>query len=296
MDDTALQYLIALEKEGSLTRVAERFYISASAVSQSIARQEKELGQPIFIRQGKRMVPTAAGAIYLEGARDVIRIQEETRQQLAELSARHTALTIVCAYELYPEISARVFPALQEACPKSLFDLRAADSAVCREYLLNDLADLALLHMTSLDHMLLDETILGEDLLTAAVPSSLLPENLSRQPVLDDCRYLPFILLKNGCYFRSLENEILIKNHIPFSAVYEVDSFEMARSFLEAKRGVAFLPVSMLPEQEISRISLEPPIRSKKILAFHKYSQMRKEGRTALRIIRERYAAEQQGS
>lgn len=56
-----LKTFVAIAKEGSLTRAAERVFTSAPAVSAQLKALEDELGVKLFERTPRGMVPTQAG-------------------------------------------------------------------------------------------------------------------------------------------------------------------------------------------------------------------------------------------
>ena len=61
LDMDALRTLAAILRLGSLARAAERVGRSQSAVSQQMRKLETQLGQPLFRKQGRRVVLTEAG-------------------------------------------------------------------------------------------------------------------------------------------------------------------------------------------------------------------------------------------
>ncbi|MBO4289786.1 MAG: LysR family transcriptional regulator, partial [Lachnospiraceae bacterium] len=78
MDLRILEYVVSIEEYGSMTEAAEKLYITPSALNQQLLKLEKELGTPLFTRSKRRMIPTAAGRAYLEGARRMLSIRQET--------------------------------------------------------------------------------------------------------------------------------------------------------------------------------------------------------------------------
>ena len=54
-----LQYVLEVNKAGSITKAAKNLFISPSSISSAIASLEKELGYPIFARswQGVELTP-----------------------------------------------------------------------------------------------------------------------------------------------------------------------------------------------------------------------------------------------
>ena len=66
------RYVIAVAETGQLTRAASRLHIAQPALSQSIARVEREVGAPLFDRHPNGVTLTPAGAAFLEHARAAI--------------------------------------------------------------------------------------------------------------------------------------------------------------------------------------------------------------------------------
>jgi DNA-binding transcriptional LysR family regulator len=61
LDMDALRSLVAILRLGGLARAAERVGRSSSAISQQMRKLESQLGEPLFRKQGRRMVLTEAG-------------------------------------------------------------------------------------------------------------------------------------------------------------------------------------------------------------------------------------------
>ncbi len=72
MELLQLQYFIAIAQGDTLSSAAERFSISQSSLSRSLAMLEEELGVPLFDRSNKRLVPTARGDWLLQQVRPLV--------------------------------------------------------------------------------------------------------------------------------------------------------------------------------------------------------------------------------
>lgn len=66
-----LRYFWAVAKEGNLTRTAARLRVAQSALSSQIQQLEEQLGDPLFRRDGRRLVLTEAGKIALAYAEEI---------------------------------------------------------------------------------------------------------------------------------------------------------------------------------------------------------------------------------
>jgi len=75
------QYIVTLASCGNMTRAAKRLNITQPALSAYLASVEKNLGQPLFQRTGKCLLPTYLGELYLEKARKILALGEEFKQQ-----------------------------------------------------------------------------------------------------------------------------------------------------------------------------------------------------------------------
>ena len=66
------EYMLAIAQEANMTRAAQRLYIFQPALSKLLASVESELGVQLFRQENRRMIPTAAGKIYLENAEKIL--------------------------------------------------------------------------------------------------------------------------------------------------------------------------------------------------------------------------------
>jgi LysR family transcriptional regulator of gallate degradation len=60
--ESRLRLAVVLAQEGRMAAAASACAVSQPAVSQAVTRLEADLGQPLFLRGARRMVPTEAGA------------------------------------------------------------------------------------------------------------------------------------------------------------------------------------------------------------------------------------------
>lgn len=79
-----LQTVVWLAELRSFRVTAERMNITPAAISSRVAALEDELGYRLFDRDARDVIPTAEGALFIEGARDLVarfdRLIEETSQ------------------------------------------------------------------------------------------------------------------------------------------------------------------------------------------------------------------------
>lgn len=86
MEFKILEYIIAIAEAGSVTKAAEKLFISQSGLNQQLIKTEKALGTPLFFRSKKEMRPTHAGIIYIENARRILKMAQNCVTQINDLS------------------------------------------------------------------------------------------------------------------------------------------------------------------------------------------------------------------
>lgn len=79
-----LYYFWAVAREQHLTRAAERLHVSQSSLSAQIKQLEEQLGQPLFTREGRKLVLTEAGHLAMNYAETIFRAGSEMQAMLRD--------------------------------------------------------------------------------------------------------------------------------------------------------------------------------------------------------------------
>lgn len=85
-----LQYFIALANGKNMSKLAEEYYISQTALSNSVSRLERELGVNLFDRMGRNIVLNDYGRIYLQYVEPAINSIVLGQQALSNIRHRDT--------------------------------------------------------------------------------------------------------------------------------------------------------------------------------------------------------------
>lgn len=72
-----LHYFWAVAKEGHLTRAADRLHVSQSALSAQIRQLEDQMGQALFVREGRTLKLTEVGHVVLGYAESIFALGSE---------------------------------------------------------------------------------------------------------------------------------------------------------------------------------------------------------------------------
>jgi LysR family transcriptional regulator for metE and metH len=88
LESRHLRLIMEVARTESVTRAADRLNVTQSAVSHQLREIEGQLGTPIFIRSGRRMLPTAAGRLIVDAAEGVLATIGQVEAKIEQL-ARH---------------------------------------------------------------------------------------------------------------------------------------------------------------------------------------------------------------
>lgn len=126
-----LRYFVAAAEEENVSRAAHKLHVSQPGVSRQIRDLEQEIGFPLFERSAQALKLTAAGRIFLDGAKAVL-LQAEQAVKQARAAAGGVQGEIHAGYA--PSLTVRILPptlrAFQQRFPRvrvALHDLSTGE-------------------------------------------------------------------------------------------------------------------------------------------------------------------------
>lgn len=155
LDGRQLQLLLTIERAGSLSAAGRQLDLDQSTISYWLDRMRKRLDDPLFVREGKGMVPTPRMIELLPLARQGLQTFEALAQPSAYLPERDTG-TLTLAATLFERESV-IHPFLKrvlDLAPKLTVEIIPPGSS---------LQAVALLEQDQADFVLLPEGMLSGD-------------------------------------------------------------------------------------------------------------------------------------
>lgn len=117
MDITLIKTFLEVAATGSFVEASERLFVTQSAISLRIRKLEETLGKSLFIRSKAGASMTSAGVEFERYALSLLKIWEESRQQIALPEGFRKHLSIGAQYSLWPRLGFRWIDALRNTMP-----------------------------------------------------------------------------------------------------------------------------------------------------------------------------------
>lgn len=243
MELYTMKYVIAVADCGNFSLAAQTCHVGQPALSQQIARLERELGTPLFYRNSRGATPTEAGAAFVRQAREILQKSEALQAEMTFYSGlKRGNLNLGIITSLQCINFGGMLSAFCSTYPEISINIQQGGTHGLMELLLERAIDLAFLNRPiNAISPSLDFTKLGEDTYSLAVPDDHPLADRSRVS-LRELKKERFIFHQSGqvaaelslraCREAGFEPNIVCRSGNPTTGLYMV----------QGGLGVAFLP------------------------------------------------------
>ena len=245
MDLRQLEFLSAIVKEGGFTKAAAKLFISQSAVSHKIRLLEQELGEPVFLRVGKRVILTPAGEALLRHSRPVF---HHLKAVEAEMSARaghqRGELSIGSTLTACVHILPPLLKKFRDKFPSIELRISIAMAEEIVPQIKQGRIDLGFLINPPVDKDLTIIKLFAEELVVAVSRDH--PWAGRKYVRAAELSGVPFLTLTNRTRSRLILDAVFRDLHVSPNIIMELPYFTAIRSMIESSLGIGILPVSLL--------------------------------------------------
>jgi DNA-binding transcriptional LysR family regulator len=250
MDIHQLELFLAVVNSPSMTRAAQKVCLSPGAVSLQLHNLAEELHTELFVRSGKRLIPTPAALRLAEQAKVLVKLSSQIKQEFEndltnDTRPFHFATGVTTLiYQLgkplrqlrrqYPKAQIRVTVSVTEETIAGLHDRRF---------------DLGLVSLPVPEENLKIIPLFNEELLIAA-PSA----NRGRRGHISSMRAadlakVPFVLYPRGTVLRVLIDRFFKEISVTPHVVMEAEDTEAIKRLVESGFGYSIIPEHALRQR-----------------------------------------------
>lgn len=241
-DLVSVRLAVACAQTGSLTAAARDSHLALAAASRRIRELEDALGEALFERHARGLLPTAAGRVFVKHGLTLLQTMEQLGGELADLRrgiARHIRLCASSAAisQFLPPLLARY----GELHPQMHIDLEEQVSEAVVTTLREGRADAAVF-VEGPDTTGLDTRLFREDELVLILPAGHALARSKAPLAFADALDEEWISLTAGAAMLQKQQQAALAANRPLKLRMQVRSFDAVCHMVASGLGVAILP------------------------------------------------------
>lgn len=255
MTQRELIYVKTIADEGSISKAAQKLYVTQPSLSHCVQRIEESLGAKLFVRSATGLTLTYVGERYYSVATEILRIYNDFELEVGEISSLRTGrLTIGMTTYLATWLLPLILPDFRKQYPNISIVLEEKSSTELEAELIARHLDFAVMHSFANSTHQEKSSISfypisrSEFVLVAPKGSPLekyaKPDPAGGLPMLD-LKYVkdqPFVLVDQGRRIRQISDHILWQAGITPEVVLTTVSYETAHRLACRGVGLTFIP------------------------------------------------------
>lgn len=256
MELLQLQYFRTVARMEHMTKAAQELRIAQPALSKTIARLEKDVGVPLFDRDGRQIRLNTFGKAFLNKVDAALTLLEEGQKEVSDLAGlEHGSIHLATStldrlseplsafLSLHPNVNFRITQATMGEMANLI---EAGKVDIC----------FTPLHMEEPDFSVLP--VLKEDVYLAVPPTHRLAEHKS--VYLNEVADEPFIGYKEGYHFQEMNDDFFSKVGITPNYVCRVDEPAAIANLVRAGLGIALVGNCGGSKSPLTLLSIEYPV------------------------------------
>ena len=271
MDVKTMSYVTAIAEEGNLSRAGKRLGVSQPTLSVFLSRLERELGTDLFYREKKKLTLTPAGRIYVDAARKILRVRDQTYQAIYQLTHEQREIITVGATPLRGSIMvAQIFARFSRRFPDVKVGIRESYMSDLRSLVREGKVSFALGSCYDSEDPEFDYIIVSREEVVVGVPAfhrlaarglsaEGYPEKLESISV-SELADTPLVLLSAGTTVRVISDNIFAKEGVYPTVVFETNNNLVLSNMIRQGAGAGLMPRSAMVKdaEDIVYFSIAP--------------------------------------
>lgn len=241
MNTDVMRTFCDLVDTGSFSKAAEANYISQSAVSQQLAKLERDLSTQLISRGGGLVEPTEAGKAFYRGAKEILRRHE---QLLGEVRSAADAIRgVIRVGTIYSVGFYLLDPYVRKflrAHPEVNLHVEYTHWTRVYSAVISGEMDLGVVAYPERHRSIEIVPLAEEEMVMICAPDHRLADRRKVEPA--DLNGEPFVAFETGIPTRRHIDRILRKEHVRVNVAMEFDNIELLKRAVEINAGIGILP------------------------------------------------------
>ena len=236
-----LKYFVSIVETGSMTKAAERCYISQPSISQQLSKLEDNIGKKLFSRVKGKLILTNAGQVMYEQAQKILTDVEEAKRRVSDADdAGGGTVAIGILPTLAPFILPSALLALSKRYPDAMVTVREEVSEAIVDAAGRGELDI-LIEVLPFDETYLNIEPLFSDEFYVAVHQDSPLAKMDVIPI-DALDGMPFILLEDiHCLARQIEQYCFNERFMP-KVLFQASQLATVVHLIQLQYGISILP------------------------------------------------------
>jgi DNA-binding transcriptional LysR family regulator len=255
MDIRSLRYFLSVIRTGTVGAAAAENFVTQPAVSLQLRKLETDAGQKLFVRRGRKLVPTGAGQALAARAEEIVRALDALNAELrglSQLEHGHLRMGNTDAASVY--VLPEVYRAFHRSYPGVRIEITIGDTRHLLDALASARIELATVTLPAEVAGLVVHSIYREDLVAVAQPDH--PLARKRRVRLQELAEEGIIAYPSGSTTRRMVDAVFESHRVSVRARMEISSPEAMKRLAQSGLGVTILPRPVVAA-EIGRKALK---------------------------------------
>lgn len=269
----------------SITKAAKLGEISQSAASQAIQEIERELGVTLFDRSTRPLTVTAAGKLYVEYCRDVLRRHEELEAGLQTIKKEASGkVRLAAIYSVGLSDMAAIEERFYQMFPQAELNISYLRPERVWEAVEDDQADLGLMSYAESSREVVALPWREEEMVVAVGPQHPLAGH--EQIAAEALEGESFIGFDDDLPIQSQIERFLHEHRVNVEVVLRFDNLEMIKQAVAHGAGLSIMPERVLREDQrtgrLAAVRLQPAELFRPVRIVHRRRKVLSEAMTGL--------------
>jgi DNA-binding transcriptional LysR family regulator len=240
MDIGALRVFLAVADERSFSRAAGKVHLTQPAVSQTVRRLERALGEELFDRSSKTGTLTDAGVMLQNYAQRLVRLAEETESAVRELRDLRRGRVLVGANEAAVHTLLPLIGRFRARHPRIVIDVRRIPARQIAVEVQQGSIEFGALTFHPSEPGLLEVSVGSDELVLLVPPSHALARR--KRVEMEDVAGQAVVAHNDPSPARERVLRLFEARRVPLDIVIALPSLDGIKRAVELNLGVALLP------------------------------------------------------